>query len=223
MRTSIEGYSQAGSVGRPQPVASSFSPQSPAAPIFFFLPLSGRTSRVLDLEPVGRSATAIGGILPLRDDSFEPKLAGVAEHGLAVALYVVIEPNAMANPGEDAGQRRLADFERIAAEIVAVQLDQVEGVQKHAVVSAVVTDEIERGNAVLIASNRLAIDDAGAGAQTGERLDDQRKAAGQVVARPLLPLADRVIIVLRRVKGTSAALCRYVSDRADIQGKRWTD
>jgi hypothetical protein len=93
-------------------VASSFSPQSPAAPIFFFLPLSGRTSRVLDLEPVGRSATAIGGILPLRDDSFEPKLAGVAEHGLAVALYVVIEPNAMANPGEDAGQRRLADFER---------------------------------------------------------------------------------------------------------------
>jgi len=116
MRTSIEGYSQAGSVGRPQPVASSFSPQSPAAPIFFLLPLSGRTSRVLDLEPVGRSATAIGGILPLRDDSFEPKLAGVAEHGLAVALYVVIEPNAMANPGEDAGQRRLADFERIAAE-----------------------------------------------------------------------------------------------------------
>jgi hypothetical protein len=40
------------------------------------------------------------------------------------------------------------------------QLDQVEGVQKHAVVSAVVTNEIERGNAVIIAGDSFAIDDA---------------------------------------------------------------
>jgi hypothetical protein len=30
----------------------------------------------------------------LRDDAFEAKLAGVAKHGLAVALHVLVETNA---------------------------------------------------------------------------------------------------------------------------------
>jgi hypothetical protein len=41
--------------------------------------------------------------------------------------------------------------------VVAVQFDQVEGVEKDAVVSAVVTNEIERGNAVVITSDNFAI------------------------------------------------------------------
>ena len=49
--------------------------------------------------------------------------------------------------------------------------------------SALVPDEIERGNAVLVASNRLAIDDAGARAHACKRLDDQREAMGEVIAR----------------------------------------
>jgi hypothetical protein len=57
----------------------------------------------------------------------------------------------------------------------------------------VVTNEIERGNAVVIAGDSFAIDDAGAGAQAGERLDDQRKAAREVIAgtaiEPHLPVA----------------------------------
>src|SRR5215472_3526802 len=56
----------------------------------------------------------------------------------------------------------LADMKRIAAQVVAVQFDGVEGVEEYAVVSAVVTDEIERGNAVVIAGNSFAVDDAGA-------------------------------------------------------------
>jgi hypothetical protein len=44
-----------------------------------------------------------------------------------------------------------------------------------------VTDEIERGNAVVIAGNSFAVDDAGARAQAGERLDDEREPVGQVV------------------------------------------
>jgi hypothetical protein len=39
-------------------------------------------------------------------------------------------------------------------------------------VSALVTDEIERGNAVVIASHSFAIDNAGARAQARQRLDD---------------------------------------------------
>ena len=63
------------------------------------------------------------------------------------------------------------------------QLDEVEGVEEYPVVSAVVTDEIERGNAVVIAGDSFAVDDAGAGAEPGERIDDQREAVGEVIAR----------------------------------------
>jgi hypothetical protein len=41
---------------------------------------------------------------------------------------------------------------------------------------------IERSDAVVITGNRLAIDDAGARAQAGQRLNDQRKA----MRRPLV-------------------------------------
>jgi hypothetical protein len=44
--------------------------------------------------------------------------------------------------------------------------------EKRPVVSAVVTDEIERGNAVVITSHGFAIDNAGARAQAGQGLDD---------------------------------------------------
>jgi hypothetical protein len=46
---------------------------------------------------------------------------------------------------------------RIAPQIVAVQFDQVEGVEEYAVVSAVVSDQIERGNAIVIAGDSFAV------------------------------------------------------------------
>ena len=46
--------------------------------------------------------------------------------------------------------------------LTAALFDQVEGVEEYSLVSAVVTDEIERGNAVVIASDSFAVDDAGA-------------------------------------------------------------
>src|SRR5262249_38411566 len=52
-----------------------------------------------------------------------------------------------------------------------------------AVVSALVTDEIERGHAVVIAGDSFAVDNTGARAQACQRLDDQREAAGGIVAR----------------------------------------
>ena len=63
------------------------------------------------------------------------------------------------------------------------QLDQVEGIEEDVLVDALVTHEIERGHAVVIASDSLAIDDAGARAQACQRLDDHREAAGEIVAR----------------------------------------
>jgi hypothetical protein len=44
------------------------------------------------------------------------------------------------------------------------------------------TDELERGHPVVVASHRFAIDDARARAQARQRFDDQREAVGEVIA-----------------------------------------
>ena len=62
------------------------------------------------------------------------------------------------------------------------ELDQVEGVGEDAGVVAAVADAVEARHAILAAAHRLAVDDAGARAQAGERLHDQRETVGQVVA-----------------------------------------
>ena len=45
------------------------------------------------------------------------------------------------------------------------------------------TDEIERGNAVVIASDSFAVDNAGARAEACQGLDNQLEAMGEIVAR----------------------------------------
>ena len=79
---------------------------------------------------------------------------------------------AKASLGQHTSKRGLADLKRIAPEVIAVQFDQVKGVGEHALVSALVMDEIEQGNAIVIAGNSLAINDAGGRAEAGQRLDD---------------------------------------------------
>ena len=44
--------------------------------------------------------------------------------------------------------------------------------------------EIERRYAVVVASDRLAVDDARVRLEQRQRLDDEREAPGQIVARP---------------------------------------
>jgi hypothetical protein len=38
-----------------------------------------------------RCVGLLGGVLPLRNNAFEPELAGVAKRGLAVALHVLVD------------------------------------------------------------------------------------------------------------------------------------
>ena len=116
-----------------------------------------------------RAPRAIRRVLALRNNAFEAELASVSEDGRAITLHVFVEPDAGSGLGHNRCERGLADLKRVAPQVVAVQFDEVEGIEKDASVSALVPDEIERGNAVLVASNRLAIDDAGARAQPGRR------------------------------------------------------
>src|SRR5262249_11681213 len=123
-------------------------------------------------------------VLALRHDAFEPHLAGVAEDGRAVAFHVLVEAQAKASFGQHTSKRGLAHLQRIAPQVIAIQLDEIEGVEEDALVSAVVPDEIERSNAVVIAGDSFAVDNAGARAQASQRLSDQREAAGEVIAGP---------------------------------------
>jgi hypothetical protein len=93
----------------------------------------------------------------------------MGEDSRAVAFQMLVEAQAKARFGQRTSKRGLAHFQGIAPEVVAVQLDQVEGVQERAVIMAAVANEIERGNAILIAGDCLAVDDAGARAQASRR------------------------------------------------------
>src|SRR5262249_41483796 len=135
------------------------------APVLLLFALHGRCIRVLHFKPIRRAAGTVSGILALRDNAFKAELASVSEDGRAVAFHVFVELYPGAGLGHDSGERGLATLERIAPQIVAVQFDQVEGVQERAVIMAAAANEIERGNAVVTAGNRLAINDAGARAQ----------------------------------------------------------
>ena len=53
----------------------------------------------------------------------------MGEDGRAIALDMLIEPDAGAGLGHDRCERGLADLKRVAPQVVAVQLDQVEGVR----------------------------------------------------------------------------------------------
>ena len=46
-----------------------------------------------------------------------------------------------------------------------------------------VADAVEARHAVLVAAHRLSVDNAGAGAQAGQGLKDQREAIGEIIAR----------------------------------------
>jgi hypothetical protein len=76
----------------------------------------------------------------------------------AVAFDMLVEPDAGAGLGQNRCERGLADLKRLVPQVVAVQLDQVEGVEEYTLVSALVTDEIERGNAVVIAGDSLPVE-----------------------------------------------------------------
>src|SRR6516162_7512253 len=97
-------------------------------------------------------------------------------------------PNGVTGCVSPARRRVAADLKRIAPQVVTVQFDEVERAEEYALVSAVVTHQIERGNAIVIAGDSFAIDDARARAQARQRLDNQREAMGEVIARTAVEL-----------------------------------
>jgi hypothetical protein len=67
----------------------------------------------------------------------------VAKYGLAVALHVLIEPDAAPALLKIISSVALRPLQRMTPQIVAVQFDQVEGVKEDGFVMAAVANAIE--------------------------------------------------------------------------------
>ena len=63
----------------------------------------------------------------------------------AVVLQVLVQPHPGTDLAQDAGERRLADLERLAPQIRAVELQQVEGVEKRLRLVASAEENVEAG------------------------------------------------------------------------------
>jgi hypothetical protein len=90
--------------------------------------------------------------------------------------------------------RRFSSRVGRAPQVVAAQLDKVEGVQEHVAIMAPIPNPVERRHAVLVTGDGLAVDDAGARLQAGQGLNDQREAVGQIVARTAIEIRLRAVL-----------------------------
>jgi len=92
-------------------------------------------------------------------------------------------------------ERCLAHLQRLTPQVVTVQLDQIEGVQKDAGVVPPVADVVEARHAIAVAGDGLTIDDAGACAQPSQGVNNQREAMREVVARAAIePHAVAILV-----------------------------
>jgi hypothetical protein len=131
------------------------------------------------LKPIWRAARAIWRVLPFRYDAFQPHPTGVVEDGLTVVEFqMLVEPDADGGLGQDRRERCLADYERIAPQVVPVQLDQIKSVEEHRAVIPAISDTIERRDAALVTCHRLTVDNTGPRPEPRQGLHDQRKAVG---------------------------------------------
>src|ERR1700726_1108296 len=79
-----------------------------------------------------------------------------------------------------------------------------------------VSDAIERRTPILAAGDRLPIDNAGLRAQLGHCLDDERKAIGQVIARPTVQLHPLAVLA-----GNDPKTCRADGCLKLARGPHW--
>ena len=71
---------------------------------------------------------------------------------------MLVEPNADGCLVHDGRECGLAHHKRVAAQIVPIQFDQIEGMEEHAGIIPAVPDKIEGSDAAFIAGDRFTID-----------------------------------------------------------------
>ena len=86
---------------------------------------------------------------------------------------------------------------------------------------AAVANEIERGNAVVITCDSFAVDNAGARAQACQRIDDQRKAMGEIVARTAVEPHLRAVLAGNDAEAVVLDLVQPLAARRQLVGFGW--
>src|SRR5262245_23886632 len=128
-------------------------------------------------------------VFVLRYNALKAKFAGMLKHGWTVRLNMLIESQTRHGTPEQAREhllpkqtreRCLSQHERLAPQVIPVQLEQIERIKENGFVVVPVTNALERGDPILITRNRLPIDKAGARVQGGYSFDNQRETFGQV-------------------------------------------
>ena len=118
-------------------------------------------------------------------------------------------------------------FRTVRAACYRVELNQFEGVQEHAGVVAAIVDAVEARHAVVIAADRLAVDDAGARAQPGDQLEPPGvivRAAVELDPGAVLSGDDPEAVVLdlvqlQRAGGQSRVIATLLfADAAEMNG-----
>src|SRR5262245_12580265 len=95
-----------------------------SAPVLFLFALHSWCRRILALDPVTRATGAVGRAKALRHDTFEPKLAGVAEDDIAGLINVLVEQQARFGVAQELSERCLTRFDGLAAQVLTIKLDQ---------------------------------------------------------------------------------------------------
>jgi hypothetical protein len=98
-------------------------------PILAALPLHSDAGRIADLNPDCARTGLIGAIDPLGDNALGAEPASVRKDGGAILFNVSVEQNARLGIAQQPRERSLAVEERAIAQILAVVLDQIEGVE----------------------------------------------------------------------------------------------
>ena len=90
-----------------------------------------------------RTPGAVKRAEPLRDDALTAEGAGVLENGRAIALIMLIERFPVGSVSEQIGEHGLAALDRLPPEVLAVELDQIEGAEHGGILVMPIVDQIE--------------------------------------------------------------------------------
>jgi hypothetical protein len=140
--------------------ATSSRPFAQGTPVLFRLAPHGGRRWVLDLEPVSRSAGAIQRAKPFRHDAFATQLAGMVKDDRAFDVKVPIVGDARMGWAEQHLEHGLTLLERAIPKVLAVKFKNIEGAKCRGAAVAVIPDEVEYRQAIVVADDGLSIDHA---------------------------------------------------------------
>jgi hypothetical protein len=130
------------------------------APIPLGLTPHRRCFGVFDFRPMRRAPGAIGGAEPLRYNTLASEPARLAEHDCAISRVTLVHDDGQMRAVQQLCEPPLARLDRLAPQIVAVELKQIERAMHGTADCAVAADQIKNGKPVLIANDSFAVDGA---------------------------------------------------------------